>query len=263
MRAEDLDRRLDAVRGRIGVVVSDVAGRTLFERDGDGEYFAASVIKLPLVMAVFAEAARGAVDLGEALAIGSRVDGSGVLRHLRDVTSLTLRDHAALAITVSDNTATNRIIDRVGIDVVNRYLDRWGCSRSHLGRRMYDHDARAKGVHNVMTPAEGARLMTLVLRGELVDRATSDALLDLLHATQDASRLRRYLPEEAWAANKSGWDDGIRNDVAAIRASGTVVAAAFACDLANEVEGDVALGAVGWFAYRAAGGDAAEPPELA
>jgi beta-lactamase class A len=263
VRADELTRRLDAVEGRIGVVVEDAEGRTLFERDPEGEYPAASVIKLPLVMALFAEAARGAVDLRETLPIGARVDGSGVLLHLRDVVSLTLRDLATLTVVVSDNTATNRLIDRLGFDVVNRHLDRWGCSRSHLGRRMYDHDAKAKGIQNVMTPRETARMMALLVRGELVDRATSDAVLEVLHGTQDGSRLRRYLPKDAWTANKSGWDERMRNDVAVVRASGAVVAAAFACDLASEPAGDAALGAIGWFSYRAAGGEAPAPAEMA
>src|SRR5207253_987272 len=93
-------------------VASSKRGRAGVRED---ELFpSASVIKLPLVMTLYADATRGLIDLDERVAVGDRVDGSGVLRHMRDVERLSLRDLAMLAIIVSDNTATNRLIERIG-----------------------------------------------------------------------------------------------------------------------------------------------------
>ena len=257
-----LERHLDRLRGSAGVIVCEADETARFSWRANEVFPAASVIKVPLVMALFAEAARGAVDLDTCVGVGERVPGTGVLTHLRDVRELTLRDHATLAIVVSDNTATNRVIDRVGLDTVNAYLERWGCARSRLRRRMFDLDARAKGLENEMTPREAARLLGMLVRGELVDRATSDTVLGILHATAYDGKARRYLPGEAWTANKTGRLEGVRNDVAVVRVTRPVLLAAFTRDLAAEPEGEAALGLVGWFAYRESGGDGPELPSL-
>ena len=211
-------------------------------------------------MAAYAEAAAGRVDLEERIRIGKSVDGSGVLRYLRGVASLTVRDLATLAIVVSDNTATNRLIDRIGVDVVNGYLDRWDCPGSRLRRRMYDVEARGRGLNNEMTPRETARMLRVLLRGDLVDRATSDEVLDLLHGSQEPLRLRRLLPEGAWVANKTGTDEALRNDVGVIRAERAVLVAGFTTSLVAAAEGDDLLALLGWYAYRFVGGEAGELP---
>lgn len=263
MPFEALSRLIPRLRGHAGIVIEDGSGATLFSHEPDALFPSASVIKVPLVMALYAEAASGRIDLGERVAVGERVDGSGILRHATDLASLTLRDLATLAIIVSDNTATNRVIERVGVDAVNAYLDRWGCPRSRLRRAMYDFAARDRGLENEMTPRESARLLGMLVRSELVDRATSGAVLAILAANQDEARFRRYLPEGVWAANKSGSIARVRNDIGVVRVDGTsVVAAGFCSDLASEREGEAFLGFVGWSAYRAAGGPGEEPTAL-
>jgi beta-lactamase class A len=256
-----LEGRLDALRGRAGVLVSDADGSVRFARNADEPFPAASVIKLPLVMALFAEAARGSLDLEERIGVGERVGGSGVLAHLH-LRDLTLRDHAVLTLIASDNTAANRVIERVGIDRVNGYLDGWGCPRSRLRRRMFDDDARARGIENEMTPRESAHLLAMLLRGELVDRATSDAVLEIMRAAAYDGHARRYLPSGVWTANKTGQLEGVRNDVAIVRVARPVILAAFTRDLAAEAEGEAALGLVGWFAYRESGGEGPDVPRL-
>lgn len=262
MASSDLARRVDTLPGRAGVLVESLDGEVLFERAADEPFNSASVIKVPLVMALYAEAARGAIDLGARVSVGERVEGSGVLRHVPDVRELTVRDLAVLALTVSDNTATNRLIERLDTDVVNAYLDGWGCRRTRLRRKMYDYAARDRGLENEMTPREAVRLLRLLVRGELVDRATSDAVLAMLAADQDGTRLRRYLPEGVWVANKWGSNEGVRNDVGVIRVRRDILVGAFTRDLANELDGDELLAAVGWAAYRWAGGDAEAPAAL-
>ena len=84
--------------GEAGAFASDADGRALFCEKEDELFPSASVIKLPLVMTLYADAARGLLDLGESVAVGDRVDGSGVLRHMRDVDRLSLRDLAMLTL---------------------------------------------------------------------------------------------------------------------------------------------------------------------
>src|SRR5256885_2533336 len=166
--------------GEAGAFASDADGHAVFCQNEDEPFPSASVIKVPLVMTLYADAARGLLDLDERVAVGDRVDGSGVLRHMRDVERLSLRDLAMLAIVVSDNTATNRLIERVGVERVGERLREWGCSKTRLSRKMYDFEAAKRGHENVMTARETVSLLARLVPGECEDRPTSDAVLAVL-----------------------------------------------------------------------------------
>ena len=255
--------RLATLPGEAGAYACDEDGRELFGEGANEVFPSASVIKVPLVMTLYADAARGLADLDERVEVGTRVDGSGVLRHMRDAAPMSLRDYAMLAVIVSDNTATNRLIDRIGTERVNERMREWGCPLSRLDRRMYDFEAARAGRENVMTPRETASLLLRLVRGECEDRATSDAVLAILAQCQDRTMLRRYLPYTAIVANKTGTLDESRNDAAIIRGERAVVVAAFTKELRDTEAAVSWLGVLGWCAYRAAGfaGDPL-PPEL-
>lgn len=249
--------------GRAGLVALDETGRELFEHEADGVFTAASVIKIALVMALHADAAEGRLSLDEPLPVGAAVFGSGVLGLAPSVRELPVRDLVALTIAVSDNTATNVLIDRVGPERIATRLRAWGIAASRLQRRMFDLEAKARGLENLMTPRETALLLLRLLRGECVDRATSDAVIALLRTCQDSTMLRRYLPDDVTVAHKSGWLDGIRNDAGIVWATRPVIVAGFTGDLPRLEEGRALLGALGWCAYRAGGGEVPDlPPEL-
>lgn len=251
------------LEGRAGVIALDGAGATLFEHDADELFTAASVVKIALVMALYADAAEGRLSLDEWLPVGDPVEGSGVLRLVPGMRELPVRDLAALTIAVSDNAAANLLIDYVGSDRIAARLAGWGIMRSRLQRRMFDLAAKARGLENLMTPRETALLLLRLLRGECVDRATSDAVIALLRACQDSTRLRRYLPADVAVANKSGWLEGVGNDAGIVWADRPVVVAGFTCDLTRFDGGQALLGLLGWCAYRAGGGQAPDlPPEL-
>ena len=244
-------------------MVCDAAGNELFAERPDEPFPSASVIKLPVVMTLYSEAVRGRFDLDERVEVGDRIDGSGVLRHLRDPAPQSLRDLATLAIIVPDNTATNRLIERIGIERVNERMREWGCSQSRLGRKMFDFEAASCGRENLMTARETASLLLRLSRGECEDRSTSDAVLAVLRECQDRTMLRRYLPHEFKVAHKTGTLDESRNDAALIEGEPTVAVAAFTRKLTDTGAAVSWLGVLGWCAYRAAGhAGPALPPEL-
>jgi beta-lactamase class A len=254
---------LGSFSGEGAAYACDDCGRELFAERPDELFPAASVIKLPLVMALYVDAARGEIDLDERLRVGERVDGSGVLRHMRDVEALSVRDLALLSIVVSDNTATNLLVDRFGLDRVNRRMREWGCAQSVFARKMYDFDAARCGKENLMTARETASLLLRLLRGECGDRSTSDAVIGILDECQDRTMLRRYLPYGAKVAHKTGTLDESRNDAALVRGERPVVVAAFTRKLTDPGAAVSWLGVLGWCAYRAAGNSGgALPPEL-
>ncbi|HEV8469169.1 MAG TPA: serine hydrolase [Candidatus Limnocylindria bacterium] len=260
-----LDRFADRARaagGRVGAVVLGPDGSEALALDADGVFFSASVIKLPLVMTLYADAALGRSSLAERVEIGERVDGSGVLRDLRDVERMSLRDLAALAMTVSDNTATNRLIERVGVARVNERLDEWGCRTTRIGRAMFDLEAKARGVENLMTPRETASLLARVAREAAGGIDASVAVLGLLERNTSAARLGLYLPKGVTLGHKDGWGDDpdyVDNDAGIVRARSSVVAVGFTYRLPPLVARPL-LGLLGLGAAELAGADIAGLP---
>ena len=254
---------LASLPGEASAFASDGDGHAMFCEREDELFPSASVIKVPLVMTLYADAARGLVDLDERVPVGDRVDGSGVLRHMRDIDRLSLRDLAMLAIIVSDNTATNRLIERIGVDRVGERLREWGCPKSRLSRKMYDFEAARRGNENVMTARETVSLLVRLERGECEDRPTSDAVLAVLEQCQDRTMLLRYLPYGTKVPHKTGTLDESRNDAAIVPGERAVIVAAFTRKLRDTGAAISWLGMLGWCSYRAAGnpGDAL-PPEL-
>ena len=257
-----LDRGAAALAGKAGLVVLDADGRTIYERDADEAYPAASVIKIPILMTVYAEAAEGRLSLDERLAVGKHMPGTGVLGRVPGVTELSLRDHATLMTIVSDNTATNRVMERIGVVRIAERMREWGCVRTKLQRKMFDFEAANRGLDNVATPREMAGLLLRLVRGELVDRRTSDAVLAVLEATQDDALIRRYLPAGTRVAHKTGSLEKVRNDAGVIWADRPVIAAGFVSGVPDIRPARSVLGLLGWLAFAAAGGKAEGlPPE--
>ena len=245
---------LDRTRGVTGVVVREVRGTVIFSQRPDEVFPAASVIKIPLVMALYADAADGRVSLDERVPVGATVGGTGILGDLRDVHDVSLRDLAMLTIALSDNTATNRLIDRLGVARVDERMAEWGCVSTKLARGMFDWDAQKRGLENVASPSEIAALLERLVCGELRDRATSDAVIAVLERCQDDAMLRRYLGKGGRVANKTGTLTATRNDAAIIFGpTRTVVVAAFMREVSDPLAAVRTLGRIGRSSARAAG----------
>jgi beta-lactamase class A len=213
-------------------------------------------------MTVYADAAEGRLSLDERLAVGKHLPGTGVLGRVPGVTELSVRDQATLMTIVSDNTATNRIMERVGVDRIAARMREWGCERTKLQRKMFDFEAANRGLDNVAVPREIAGLLLRLLRGELVDRATSDAVLGVLEATQDDALIRRYLPAGTRVAHKTGSLEKVRNDAAVVWAERPVIAVGFVSGVPDIRPARALLGLLGWLAFGAAGGQVEGlPPE--
>ena len=251
-----LDRGASALDGSAGLIAVAEDGTVLYERAADGAYPAASVIKIPILMTVHADAAEGRLSLDERLAVGKHLPGTGVLGLVPGVTELTIRDHAMLMTVVSDNTATNRLMERVGVDRIAERMREWGCERTRLQRKMFDFEAANRGLDNVASPRELAGLLLRLVRGELVDRATSDAVLAVLEATQDDALVRRYLPARTRLAHKTGSLEKVRNDAAVIWGERPVVAVGMVSGVPDIRPARSLLGLLGWLAYASAGGEA-------
>ena len=127
------------------------------------------------------------------------------------VTRITLRDLATMMVAVSDNSATNVLIDRVGMDNVNAFLAKQGLRDTRLRRKMMDVKAAAEGRENVSTPSEMMELLQALYRGEILNKEMTADFFKVL-STHKESFIPRNLPDDLKIANKPGELEGVRND---------------------------------------------------
>ncbi len=140
------------------------------------------------------------------------VGGSDIMAGLSPgVTRLTNRDLATMMIAVSDNSATNVLIDRVGMDRVNGLLSQLGLEHTRLRRHMMDVKAAQEGRENTATPRELATLLVALYRSQLFSKTTTDDFFKMLGTHKD-SFIPRLLPANVTSANKPGELDDVRND---------------------------------------------------
>jgi beta-lactamase class A len=212
--ARQLTRLAGEFNGVMGIAARDLTGSDRFEINADSVFPQASSIKIPILIELYRQAQAGTLNLEQRVELkrSQAVGGSGVLQYFGDATSaLSLRDLAVLMIVLSDNSATNLLIDRVGMDNVNRMLDRQGLPHTRLQRRMLDTDAQRASRENVSSPREMVQLLGLLYQGKVLDAAHTAAALEILRYPKNTP-LRRGLPAGVALANKPGSIDGVRCD---------------------------------------------------
>jgi beta-lactamase class A len=234
-----VERGLDGV---LGLSVKDLTTGRTFEVRPQETFPQASAIKLAVLYELFRQAEDGTITLDEVTRPPlPRVGGDGVLQWLSGEVRLTWRDLAVLMVTLSDNDASNRLIDRVGMAAVNRRLDELGLPHTRLRRRMMDLDAARRGDENVSTPAEMRRLMETVRSGTGLRPERARDLLAIASLPR-TSAFRASLPEGAPVAFKTGELEGVRVAVVAVEVPGRpYVAAMSATYLRRDDDGAIAL----------------------
>ncbi|RIK84461.1 MAG: hypothetical protein DCC67_04965 [Planctomycetota bacterium] len=199
------------VQGVMGIAVEDLAGQHRFAVNEGLQFAQASAIKIPILMEVLKQAHEGKLKLEEMHWIEKQyqVAGSGVLGELgHRTTQMSLEDLCVLMIVLSDNTATNMLIDRVGMDEVNRTMESLGCRHTKLRRRMMDVAAAQRGDENVSTPADAARIMRTLHEGQFVSREVSDHVLAILRKDKPGD-VKAALPAGTSVAFKPGAIPGV------------------------------------------------------
>ena len=214
-----LDSIADAHHGVLGYSVIDLETGARLNRRGDETFPTASLIKVAILVTVYDLVAKGQLSLDDPLTVLKidQVPGSGVVQYLHNGTVLTVRDAAWLMGTISDNTATNLLLDRIIIRRVWAKMDSLGLqhtrvhSKSFLRNSSVAMDSSVKYGLGVTTPNEMAHLFELLARGKAVNPAADSAMLDILEHNQTDAMLQRYAGG-ARAAHKDGETDAVRTE---------------------------------------------------
>jgi len=238
-RIEAVDRGLDGV---LGVSVKDLKGGMSYDLRPQEPFPQASSIKLAVLYELYRQAEEGRVDLGEVTRPPTpRVRGGGVLQEVGDKVSLTWRDLAVLMMGWSDNAATNVLIDRVGMDAVNRRLDSLGLRATRLRRHMMDLDAARRGDENVSSPAEMRQLIETMYAGTGLSRERARDMMAVAAVPKD-SPFRVPLPETLVVADKPGSLEAVRCVTAVVDLPGRPYAVSIMTTyLRRDADGEAAI----------------------
>jgi beta-lactamase class A len=212
--------------GVVGVRVCDHSGQELFALNADRVFPAASTIKIPLLIMALQAAQRGEWALAERVTMGAadRVPGAGILHELAGGLLLTWQDVLTLMIVVSDNTATNLVIERLGVDAVNAWLDAAGFPLTRLVGKLQlppdqRNEAQRRGERNRTTAQDQTELLGRLLRGDYLDSTHTDLAFSILSRQQYRDLIGRRVPcgpdgEPLYrVASKSGELGGVHHDV--------------------------------------------------
>jgi beta-lactamase class A len=206
-----VDHGLDGV---MGLAVKDLTSGETFFIHGDEIMPQASSIKIAVLANLYLQAQQGKLKLTEEYVVRQEdlVSGSDIMLGLTPgQTRLTLRDLATMMVAVSDNSATNVLIRRVGMENVNSMLDSLGLHATRLRRQMMDLKAAGEGRENVSTPREMMTLLETIYRGKLLNKELTADFIKML-STHKESSLLQGLPDDVAAASKPGELEAVRND---------------------------------------------------
>lgn len=199
---------------RAGIVIIEQSTQRRLEINPEMVFPSASMIKVPIMIEIMRQAAEGEVFLDEIIEVKDqvKVDG-GILQELRSGLPMTIRELVTLMIVLSDNTATNILIDRFGMDAVNKAMQNFGLSTTVLQRKMMDFAAARAGRENLTTPQDMAFLFAGLINHSLCLPAKyDDLMLAILKRQQIRDKLPFYLPEDVVLANKTGTLPGAEHD---------------------------------------------------
>jgi beta-lactamase class A len=213
-----VNRDLD---GTMGIAIQDLTSGRTFLLNPEAAFAQASSIKVAVLAELYRQQQQsdqgtaGNAKLSDLYTVNSAdlVADSAIMGGLTPgVTRVTNRDLATFMVAVSDNSATNVLIDRVGMDNVNAMLTSLGLTHTRLQRKMMDVKAAQAGRENVSTPREMMTLFVDLYQHKLLNQALTDDFFKVL-STPKPSDIPRNIPDDVVIANKPGELAGVRNDV--------------------------------------------------
>ena len=246
----EVDRNLDGV---LGVAIEDLTTGQKFVLRGAEVFPQASSIKIAVLAELYRQAQAGKLHLNDIYTVEATdlVPDSSIMGGLTPgITKITLHDLATMMVAVSDNSATNVLIDRVGMENVNALMDSMGLTHTRLRRKMMDLKAAGEGRENISTPAEMMTLLENLYRGKVLNKGMTDAFFVML-STHKNGFLTRDLPDDLKIANKPGELEGVRNDSGVVFVENRpYVLCVMTTYLHRERDGVEAIGTISGNAYR-------------
>lgn len=245
--------KLQGIGGKVSLYAENLQSGASYGIAPEEPVRTASTIKLAIMAECFFEAAEGKLAWTEPLKVTAdeKVSGSGILQDLSDGDQLPIRDMVDLMIVLSDNTATNLILNRIGGNAVNARMAQLKFERTRVMRKILGDGNNLKPFPSGITeegakpenkrwgigrtcPREMVAILEKLYRGELVSKAASNEMLEILKRQRDHDGIGRDL-KDVTIASKSGALDHLRSDVAIVYSKGGPIAMAITVEDIPEI----------------------------
>ncbi|MDF2519692.1 MAG: serine hydrolase [Clostridia bacterium] len=209
---------IETQKGNVAVVVKNLKTMEEIRINENLVFPSASTIKLAIMSELLNKVNEGAINLEDTIELteGMKTGGDGILKELMPGHRFALEEIMTLMIIVSDNMASNILIDLLGMDNINAAIRNLGLGSTKLQRRMMDSRAAKEGRENLTTAKDLAHLLELIYQGQNINKKYSDMMLDVLKRQQVSGRLDLYLPEKVVTAHKTGDLDRLEHDAGII-----------------------------------------------
>ena len=200
--------------GEAGIVIKDLRNRWEITFHQNEKFPSASLVKVPLMVAVFHAAKEKRIDLGESIHLKDsyKVGGSGLLKNTPQGKSFTVKELIELMIVESDNTATNMLIDRLAFPYFNATFKELGLQHTNIVRGMMDFSKRRRGLENYTTARDISMVLSKIYDGAFISRRASKTCLTFLKNQKSKDRIPARLPPDIVIAHKTGLERGICHD---------------------------------------------------
>lgn len=212
---ERIAQQMEGLRGHTGFYYKNLVTGYEYSVRGEEAFAAASVIKLPIHLHILKRWAQGSLDLSEKLWVRDedKVPVCGALTLFSGPVEADIGTLCRLMISLSDNTATNRLIDYCGVEELNNSFAEMGLEKTVLRRKLFDTAASARGIRNDICPKEMGFLLEQLYRKEFVNEAVCKEAMDILLQQQVDHKLNGKICGALPIAHKTGEDDDLSNDV--------------------------------------------------
>lgn len=226
---EDRIRALvKAHKGKVTVAVKNLKTGEVFFLDAEEAMATASLIKFMVMIEVYQQVAEGKIKLSDMVTLKEKdkVPGSGILTyHFSEGASFALRDAVRLMIVYSDNTATNLVLDKIGIEATAKRMKEWGFPSTKINAKVFlgsttsiDKEATKKFGLGSTTAKETVLLLEKLHEGKLVSPEACKEMIGHLKKCEDKTKLKRLLPKGTEVAHKTGTVSDVKTDAGIIYA---------------------------------------------
>lgn len=231
---------INGLNGICSIIIHDLESNEKVFINEDLILPSASIIKYWILWKLYNEADKGRVDLNFKIPLNKKdkVGGFGVIQYLHEKLNLSLRDYATLMMIQSDNTATNILIDYLGMDAINNEIKALGMNQTLLQRKMMDEEAKKEGLDNFTSAKDTYKILMEIVEGERISPKYRREMLDIMFCQQCNNKLPLLLPPDVTFAHKTGDLPGTEHDAGILFVGNKkVVVVVMMHELKSNVEG--------------------------
>jgi beta-lactamase class A len=240
---DKIKEEIDKFKGICGVIIKNENTGELLQYNEKLVFPSASIIKLSILLELFKRIENGEFSLEDRVMLkdSDKVGGFGVLKELDCNLNLTIKDLATLMIILSDNVATNKLIDILGMDSINNTVKELGMKDTVLGRKMMDEEAKKRGLDNYTSAKDTLTIFEAYLNpSKIVELCPKnrDTIIDILKKQQCNNKLPFLMPKDIAFGHKTGDLPGVEHDAGILFSkTGNIIIVVLTKDLEDNAYG--------------------------